>query len=287
MKEILARLQEKEVALSKDPDFSPTAPWLTIADAGKIAQKSFYWNKPALHVAAANNIDFEGYNDRSKVAFHSEMPQVPLLGQLLYHSQVIVRIRPWSDQDFARQFGITACQMAWLARQGWVVPALYDSDVKHYESKEHLRDLFDFEQTGAQIDYYRQQAFLPQGADNFGDEHHSLIRHRLENSPSRHLVNLTDNENIDSATRVLARHLSYLHAFSDLTEDADEYVKEMKKENLSIDMIFSLMFGIMTKSRSNVHQLSGAFGGSLEPDARYTKFWSKAHPFASGAINLL
>lgn len=249
--------------------------------------------KPKKHVLAAKDVSFEGDNDETRVAYHSEMPEIPLLGQLLSHSQVIVRIRPWTHLQFINRFGISAEQMAYLAREGWVVPALYfPNRLDDYQRESHLHSLFDVEKkTGAQIDYFRQKAFMPRDADDFGEEKAPLVRAQLTKLKPRDVHYLTDTDLpdldrngdikddktkdgfLDSATTVVARHLSYLNSFAELREYAEEASHSLAESTLSNADAFETMKNIMTQSRSNVHPLSGAFGGHLEPDLRFTKFW--------------
>lgn len=270
----------EEHILSVTGTMRPKAERSDLGVAAREARNAYLATKPRVHKEAATNSAFEGMEEEGQVAFHTHMPEFPLIAQLLQHSQVIVDIQPLTPSRFANHYGVTSSQMAQLAREGWVVPNLANYK-KHAPSfdfyldpdYQHLEELFEFEKTGAQVNYLLQQTFMPASAESFKDKARPYVEKQLSRLLEKDRVFLTGYGSASDSAIVLVQHLAYLNSFTQFEDYANQHLVKFQQQNLSPSLIFDNALQLMSTSRSNVHILSGAFGGHLEPDRRFVPFW--------------
>jgi len=130
----------------------------------------------------------------------------PVLLLLLHHPVLFVDFGGWSEPQFVEHYGITAVQMAKLAKAGFIIPSLYfyDSYKRNAENEDsyeeekchHLLPLYETDETHIRIASIRRRAMFKSLGISEDDEHSSvqkwehLFAPMLEKVKGYPLVNL-------------------------------------------------------------------------------------------------
>jgi hypothetical protein len=150
---------------------------------------------------------------------------LPILWQLTIQPTLIVDLEPLSHDDFVLRTGITPEQFAILAREGFIIPNLYEYEsdqangfVKHQRFAESLMPILsEWRQTNCRINYIRRQpllnAIFKGNYDNLVSQAKLLFESAIRTIPENQLKNITGSSEVEGAIHKVSINWAYVQTF--------------------------------------------------------------------------